>query len=284
MSHRTFAVGDIHGDFGALLTVLGKLPPLDSEDTLVFLGDYLDRGPDSARLIRFLRLDIHRYVSCKVVVLRGNHEDGWLRVRDGGWPEFVLPPQNGCLATYLSYVSSAAMQRGETAAARLPDTRDLQDMQDAMFFPEEDLQFFASMPHYYEDEHAIYVHAGLPESAPGTFLHPSEVEEKALLLWVRTLRFFTTYDGKQVVVGHTSTDCLPPDLSEYTPEDPLDMWQRGKVLAIDTGAGKGGFLTVVELPGAPDLRGVMRPVVYESRSSPSGSARHPALATSAHDE
>jgi len=269
MSGRTFAIGDIHGDFDSLLTVLGKLPALDAEDTIVFLGDYLDRGPDSARLIRFLRLEIQQMVPCKVVVLRGNHEDGWLRVRAGGWPEFVLPPQNGCLATYLSYAPSEAMQRGEQASSTLPDARDLQNMQDATFFPEEDLRFFDSMPHYYEDEHAIYVHAGLPEVAPGVFAHPRDVKEKALLLWVRTLRFFTSYDGKQVVVGHTSTDCLPPDLSEYTPEDPLDMWQRGKVLAIDTGAGKGGFLTAVELPGAPDARGVLRPVVYESRPSSS---------------
>ena len=47
MAHRTFAVGDIHGDLAALRAVLAKLPPLDAEDTLVFLGDYLDRGPES---------------------------------------------------------------------------------------------------------------------------------------------------------------------------------------------------------------------------------------------
>lgn len=257
MAKRTFAFGDIHGDFTALLNVLGKLPALDADDTLVFLGDYLDRGPESARLIRFLRLEIREMVPCNVVVLRGNHEDGWLRVRAGGWPEFVLPPQNGCLATYLSYSPSGARRR-DPGTSSLPDTRDLQNMQDATFFPDEDLAFFAAMPHYYEDEHAIYVHAGLPEVQPGVFAHPRDVREKALLLWVRTLRFFTHYDGKRVVVGHTSTDCLPPDLSEYTPEDPLDMWQRGNVLAIDTGCGKGGFLTAVELPSL---------TVYESRDA-----------------
>jgi len=259
MSGRTFAIGDIHGDFAALQALLGKLPPLHAADTLVFLGDYVDRGPDSARILRFLRREIRARVACKVVILRGNHEDGWLRVRAGGWPEFVLPPQNGCLATYLSYSHGADARQGLAGshlAGTLPSSLDLQNMQDASFFPDEDLAFLAAMPHYYEDEHAIYVHAGLPEIAPGVFQHPRDVAEPALLLWVRTLRFFTKYDGKQVVVGHTSTDCLPPELSEYTPEDPLDMWQRGKVLAIDTGCGKGGFLTAVELPSKR---------VYESR-------------------
>lgn len=256
MAGRTFAFGDIHGDYAALLEVLGKLPPQDSEDTLVFLGDYLDRGPDSARLLRFLRVDIHQRTKAKVVVLRGNHEDGWLRVRSGGWPEFVLPPQNGCMATYRSYVPAERGSDAPPTTERIPDTRDLQILQDASFFPAEDLAFLESLPHYYEDEHAIYVHAGLPEVRPGEFAHPKEVSEPAILLWVRTLRFFTHYAGKRVVVGHTSTDCLPPELSEYTPQDPLDMWQRGNVLAIDTGAGKGGFLTAVELPSL---------AVYESQ-------------------
>jgi serine/threonine protein phosphatase 1 len=59
-----------------------------------------------------------------------------------------------------------------------------------------------------------------------------------------------------VVCGHTSTDHLPPELSSFTPEDPLDMWAGEAVLVIDTGCGKGGFLTAVELPSVK---------VYESR-------------------
>lgn len=258
MAARTFVFGDIHGDFGALRAVLGKLPTLDADDTLVFLGDYLDRGPESAQLLRFLREEIQRELPAKIVTLRGNHEDGWLRVRAGGWPEFVLPPQNGCMATYRSYAAKPTSDESEPppATVRLPSTDEMKCLQDASFFPQIDIDFMQAMPHFYEDEHAIYVHAGLPEIEPGVFAHPSEVKEPAILLWVRTLRFFTHYAGKRVVVGHTSTDCLPPELSEFTPEDPLDLWMRGNVVAIDTGAGKGGFLTAVELPSM---------TTYESR-------------------
>jgi serine/threonine protein phosphatase 1 len=117
-----------------------------------------------------------------------------------------------------------------------------------------------SLPFFYEDEHGIYVHAGLVREGgsqtEGRWLHPSEVTPKEILLWVRTMDFFHNYRGKRVVCGHTSTDNLPPELSSFTPEDPLDMWAHENVLAIDTGCGKGGFLTAVELP---------RLVVYESR-------------------
>jgi serine/threonine protein phosphatase 1 len=112
-----------------------------------------------------------------------------------------------------------------------------------------------ALPHWYEDEHAIYVHAGLPRGKSG-FLHPSKVETPAALLWLRDEDFFRNYRGKLVVFGHTATAYLPVELSSYTPEDPMDVWAGPCCVGLDTGAGKGGFLTVVELPA-------MR--VYESR-------------------
>ena len=55
MSGRTFAIGDIHGDLAALQTLFARLPQLVAGDTMVFLGDYLDRGPDSAGVVKWLR-------------------------------------------------------------------------------------------------------------------------------------------------------------------------------------------------------------------------------------
>jgi serine/threonine protein phosphatase 1 len=111
------------------------------------------------------------------------------------------------------------------------------------------------LPHFYEDNHAIYVHAGLPKLSGG-FPHPSEVKLKQALLWCRDEKFFRDYSGKLVVFGHTATALLPPELSSYTPEDPTDLWAGPHTVGIDTGCGKGGFLTGFELPA-------MR--VYESR-------------------
>lgn len=251
MANRTFAIGDIHGDLAALKRVLLKLPRPDAQDTIVLLGDYVDRGPESRQVIEFVRQAMPKAFASKIVALRGNHEDGWIRVASGGWPEFIIPTPNGCLATMRSYTGKIHFE------GDVPSKEEFGVMQRAGFFPDDVVDWMMNLPFFYEDAHAIYVHAGLVrENGSGRWLHPSETSPRETLLWVRTMDFFQNYRGKRVVCGHTSTDNLPPELSQFTPEDPLDMWVYENVLAIDTGCGKGGFLTAVELPSM---------VVYESR-------------------
>ena len=250
MSTRTFAIGDIHGDVDALFTLLGRLPELTADDRIVFLGDYIDRGPRSAEVVEFVRRVLPDQTPADIVALRGNHEDAWLRAVSNGFPEFIMPRGNGALETMRSYRSEPAPGEDE-----LPRPDEYQALFAGSFFLPEHLEWFATLPYWYEDEHAIYVHAGLPQQN-GVFLHPRDVEKKEILLWLRTESFFTDYRGKRVVVGHTTTDCLPQDLSFFTPGDPGDLWAGEAVCALDTGCGKGGFLTALELPA---LR------VYESR-------------------
>jgi serine/threonine protein phosphatase 1 len=251
MPPRTFAIGDIHGDADALYRLLGCFPELDATDTIVFLGDYLDRGPRSKEVVDYLRA-LPAQTPAKVVTLRGNHEDAWLRVIERGWPEFSLPVGNGCRATYRSY-------RGLPETTEPLAKHEIAEILSGSFLPADVVSWMRALPHYYEDDHAIYVHAGLPrkEGAEGDlFVHPSEVKAQAALLWCRDEHFFRNYRGKRVVFGHTATEYLPPELSTYTPEDPTDIWAGPCTIGLDTGAGKGGFLTGVELPA---LR------VYESR-------------------
>lgn len=250
MKSRTFAIGDIHGESEHLFRLLGMLPELTRDDTLVFLGDYLDRGPDAKGVVEYL-MSLPSRTPAKVVALRGNHEDAWLRVRHQGWDEFVTPPGNGCLAALRSFEGKAV------DAGTPPTDKEMDRLTTASFLPDGVIQWFERLPHWYEDEHAIYVHAGLPR-LNGAFVHPSKVEDPLILLWVRTEDFFRNYRGKRVVVGHTRTEFLPQELSTHTPEDPSDLWAGQDVVALDTGAGNGGFLTALEMPA---LR------VYESRSS-----------------
>jgi serine/threonine protein phosphatase 1 len=248
--HRTFAIGDVHGDLEALLKVLAAFPELTKNDTVVFVGDYIDRGPKSAEVVEYLR-GLSKQTPAKIVCLRGNHEDAWLRVIQRGWPEYVLPPVNGCLACLRSFQKKPPPEEGQKA------TKDEMDvMLRGAFFPGDVVGWMQGLPFFYEDQHAIYVHAGLPKGPDGKFLHPSRVVPPLTLLWVRDEAFFRDYRGKLVVFGHTTTTCLPPELSTYTPDDPTDIWAGPCVVGLDTGAGKGGFLTALELPA-------MR--VYESR-------------------
>lgn len=246
---RTFAIGDIHGDLASLRLLFERLPELTPEDTVVFLGDYIDRGPDSAGVVAWVR-ELTAKSPAKVIALRGNHEDAWLQVVDEGWPEFVFPRGNGCLETLRSFIGGELPDEDE-----VPTSEELEAMFAAKFLPADVVAWMREMPFFYEDEHAIYVHAGIKRSGDG-FPHPSAVDPQRALLWLRDRDFFENYRGKLVVFGHTTTRTLPNELSTYTPDDPTDLWAGPACIGLDTACGKGGFLTAFELPANR---------VYESR-------------------
>jgi serine/threonine protein phosphatase 1 len=247
MAGRTFAVGDIHGELVHFERLWARLPPLDAEDTVVFLGDYVDRGPDSRGVVERLR-KLPLSTPAQLRFLCGNHEDGWLRVVDQGFPEFVLPEGNGCWECARSFLGRAPDAEATGA--------DFRAMLAGSFFPPGAVDWMREMPCWYEDQHAIYVHAGLPHEN-GEFQHPSAAKNRLVLLWLRSREFFESYRGKRVICGHTATEELPRELSQYTPDDPTDLWFTEHVVAIDTKCGKsGGFLTALELPSLH---------VYESR-------------------
>jgi serine/threonine protein phosphatase 1 len=250
MAGRTFAIGDIHGDFDQLLKLLNLLPPLDAMDTLVFLGDYVDRGPRSAQVIRFVRDALPQQTSAKIVTLRGSHEDAWLKVRKGGYPEFILPVNNGCLATLRSFRGGSVPTLEETGTSE-----ELMTMLTGSFWPDDVVAWMEQLLVYYEDDHALYVHAGLPKVGD-RWAHPSELSDPKPVIWQRTDEFFRNYRGKLVVFGHTPVKDLPHELSIYTPDDPSDLYVTSCLVGADTGCGHSGFLSAIELPNM---------YVYESR-------------------
>src|SRR5437763_16211960 len=91
MTMRTIAVGDIHGNLAALNDVLRQIRgELASGDTVVFLGDYIDRGPDTRGCIDAV-LAFQHDVTANVVCLVGNHEDWFLRtLRDYGRHSWLI--------------------------------------------------------------------------------------------------------------------------------------------------------------------------------------------------
>ena len=79
MSERLIAIGDIHGCHTALRGLLAAIAP-QPHDTLVLLGDYVDRGPDSRQVIELL---VELQQRTNVVALLGNHEEMMLNVLAG---------------------------------------------------------------------------------------------------------------------------------------------------------------------------------------------------------
>ena len=226
-----------------------RLPELTADDTVVFLGDYIDRGPDSAGVVAWVR-EFATKTPAKLICLRGNHEDAWLQVLEEGWPEFVMPRGNGCLECYRSFAGKPPPREDEA-----PTADEYEIMFSGLFFPADVLAWMSELPFFYEDEHAIYVHAGI-KRIEGDFPHPSKVVPQRALLWLRDRDFFENYRGKLVVFGHTTTRTMPQELSSYTPDDPTDLWAGPSCVGLDTACGKGGFLTAFDLPAQK---------VYESR-------------------
>ena len=128
------AIGDIHGCAGSLEALLDVLEPAP-DDHLVFVGDYIDRGPDSKAVIDRL-LDLRATHHC--TFLRGNHEALRLEYLDHGREE--LWHVNGGLNTLRSYAS------GFRRRALIPDEHE---------------QFVRDTEMYLDTDEAFFVHAGL---------------------------------------------------------------------------------------------------------------------------
>ena len=243
MTRRTFAIGDIHGESEALDRLLSRLPELTSDDTLLFIGDYLDRGADAKGVIERVRA-AQRDSPAKVVVLRGNHEDKWIQCYDDPDIGFLLPGGNGCGATFRSFTGATPLKPGEAVVGeefvRLLDVR--------AWMPSDVLAWLNTLAFWYEDEHALYVHAGL-QGADGVWKHPRD-SNPVHLMWAREPGFFKRYKGKRCVFGHTPVTDLPEvavdPASPFT--EPREVWSRGDLVGIDTGSGKGGILSAIELP------------------------------------
>lgn len=241
---RTFAIGDIHGELAHLQRLLAKLPPFTADDTVVFLGDYIDRGPKSIEVVECVET-LRQTGPARVITLRGNHEDAWLETLSSPNPGFLLPEGNGCRALMRSAV----------------DTRGMDDMQQTMllltpdrWFPTGLRSWMQDLPLWYEDEYAIYVHAGL-DGEGDHWEHPSRGNSRSLL-WMRERDFFEQYRGKRILFGHTDTSSLPADDDPTTPDAVREVWRHGDLIGLDTGCGRTGHLSCIELPSL---------TIYDSR-------------------
>jgi len=172
---KIFAIGDIHGCYDRLKALMEKIPIDCSRDTLVFIGDYIDRGPHSVEVVDYL-IHLKKRVP-EVIFLKGNHEDMLDKFLTGADRFTYL--LNGGQQTLDSYLTKPVQSE---------------------FFPipPDHMEFFKSLRLFYETEEFIFVHAGLRPRVP---LKSQNTED---LLWIRNKFVSTKYDfGKRVIFGHT---------------------------------------------------------------------------------
>mgnify|MGYP005831005155 CR=1 FL=1 len=171
---KIYAIGDVHGMLFKLERLLDRIPFRRDRDCLVFLGDYVDRGPDSRGVIdRVLQLMSH---GARVVCLRGNHElmmENYLQDQD---VEFFLV--NGGAATVHSY--SVGNEGGRC------------------MIPEAHKNFLHGLKKFYETDDYLFVHAGF---RPGIAVFDQSDDD---VYWIRSEFIGSDYDfGKKVIFGHT---------------------------------------------------------------------------------
>jgi serine/threonine protein phosphatase 1 len=171
MPSRTIAIGDIHGCSQALRAIVEAITPTE-DDTLVLLGDYVDRGPDSRGVIEFV-LELES--RCRVVPLLGNHE---LMLLDALENPLVIGPWVECggLATVRSYDGQ------------------LSNM------PKEHLAFIRRCRRYFETATHFFVHANYAADVP------LDQQPDYLLFWEHLhLHVPAPHEnGKLAIVGHTA--------------------------------------------------------------------------------
>lgn len=220
MSHQpvTYAIGDIHGERTRLEDLHAKIFAHHRETfpqrelKLVHLGDYIDRGPDSAGVIALL-MELEERADMEVVNLRGNHEQMMLDAYGEEARDFRMHwLTNGGDATLESYI-----RRGDEDP------------------PPSHLRWVRDLPtlHLDNDRKIAFVHAGVD---PKTFPHSGE----QIHMWTRSNRFFDPgrwdvgkLKGWQVVHGHTPTKDSRPLVAGSPP----------RRFNLDTGAVYGGLLT-----------------------------------------
>jgi serine/threonine protein phosphatase 1 len=226
MPGRTIAVGDIHGCSAALAALLDALRP-GPDDTLVALGDYIDRGPDSRGVLDQLVALAGR---CVLVPLLGNHEEMLLAALEGQselnyWLKF------GGTAALASYGYSGG-----------PDIRpgDLRAL-----IPGEHLDFVKRCRDYFETVGHIFVHAYYEPD------RPLREQSWGGLRWASLPPIPARHcSGKVAVVGHS-------------PQKSGEVLDLGFFKCIDTYCHGGGWLTALEVCTGQvwqaDAQGRLRP-------------------------
>lgn len=165
---RTIAIGDIHAEYEKLTSLLDKISP-QKDDTLVFLGDYIDRGSKARQVVDKI-IDMKNYCNC--VYLMGSHEYALLHSKSDDYYNYLFWNYGGdkTVESYGGYENIFKVH-GE---------------------------FFKSLKYYYLTDKYLFIHAGI---RPGI---PLEHQNPVDMVYIRSEFFDNKHDLKQkIIFGHT---------------------------------------------------------------------------------
>lgn len=178
----TFAIGDVHGCLDMLVALVRKIEASRPSGKIVFLGDYVDRGPNSRGVLDFIISGPQR-LGWEWIALKGNHEDMMVGAYSGK-SEASWWIGNGGAETLVSF---------------------------GAVVPTKTLQWCERLPMIHIDEHRIFVHAGVDEG------RPIDDQMERDLLWSRKPPHYSgDYWGKHLCHGHTPATSNPTTIGNRT--------------------------------------------------------------------
>ena len=195
MEKRLFAIGDIHGCFDSLRELVEHKIMIRKSDKLVFLGDYIDRGNQSRKVIEYI-------IGLKdkdfdITTLIGNHESMLLEtlLNEDFLPEWI---RNGGSATLKSFGIKSIKQLGQSY-----------------------IDFFEALQYYCLIDNFLFVHAGFNDNIS------NPLEDKYHMIWSRREEYTNpVLKNKIIIHGHTP---VPEQICRQEIQD------KNRVINIDTG-------------------------------------------------
>lgn len=176
MNSKVFAIGDIHGCYRELCELLDKLP-LDKDSTLVFLGDYVDRGPNSKGVIDKILEIKSRY---NTVALMGNHESMMI--------DFFKDPSSASAAFFILNGGSSTLASYTNGS-------------NEYHIPDSHMIFLHNLQLHYETEKFFFVHAGVPEMS---LKEMRDNEHMLDFIWIRKKFLESHFQWEKTIVhGHS---------------------------------------------------------------------------------
>lgn len=221
---RVLAIGDVHGMYEKLIKLMDKIRFNPDEDMLIFLGDYIDRGPDPGRCLQYIFALQQQYPDV-VVCLMGNHEvmmSSYFMQKRGSYNNLIVDYAG-------SWLDNGGLETLKQLDEMDADTK------------EELLQWVMNLPVKYQYQDYFFCHAGVDPDVP------LAVQNEFDMLW-RRQQWWEQYKGEDtLVVGHTPVQKVMK-LTGKERRTPKPLFLTNHVIMCDTGAYmSGGKLSCVDV-------------------------------------
>lgn len=221
---RVLAIGDVHGMYEKLIKLMDKIRFNPDEDLLIFLGDYIDRGPDPGRCLQYIFAFQQQYPDV-VVCLMGNHEvmmSSYFMQKRGNYNNLIVDYAG-------SWLDNGGLETLKQLDEMDADTK------------EELLQWVMNLPVKYQYQDYFFCHAGVDPDVP------LAVQNEFDMLW-RRQQWWEQYKGEEtLVVGHTPVQKVMK-LTGKERRTPKPLFLANHVIMCDTGAYmSGGKLSCVDV-------------------------------------